>query len=124
MNGTCGILVNKDRILLVKLSNESDWILPTGVIGEGDVTSAVIQNTIKDNLNIETLVFHSMRPFTKDKIVIFPHILKYISGPAETDKYIDLKFVDKSESKSVKIDRLYRDVVKYFFESYSILLKK
>jgi hypothetical protein len=124
MISACGILINDDMILLVKLSEQTDWILPSGVVVDGFSDWDVIKEIMAKNLNIEVHPFHTMRPFERDGITTLPHILEYASGGADTDVYTDLKFVNKDESKKIKIDIIHRSIVKAFFDSYSVMLKR
>jgi len=122
MNATCGILINGDRILIVKLSEQTDWLLPCGEITNGVDDS--IKKLMLDKLNISVRPLHAIRPHEKNNLITHPMVLEYIEGAPEFKGYTHLKFVNKSESKKVRIDILHRSIVATFFDSYSIFLRK
>lgn len=121
---TCGILINKKQILLVKTCKDSDWTLPSCFVRDDAKMDMCIKELMMNNLNIEVQPFHTLRTFSNGPVIITPQVLNYVSGVAKLSEYIEIKFVDKVESKKIKIDKVHKPIVTAFFESYSVLLRK
>ena len=125
----CGILIWNDKVLIGKrkLDNKyhpGKWEFPGGKVEVGESHWDGIRREFKEELDIEVLPFHQLRPVSNDSIELTPFTLKLVSGKAKLIEHDELKFVDKAEFFKMELTDLSKEVGRILFDSYSIFLKK
>ena len=125
----CGILIWNDKVLIGKrkLDNKyhtGKWEFPGGKVEVGESHWDGIRREFKEELDIEVLPFHQLRPVSNDSIELTPFTLKLVSGKAKMIEHDELKFVDKAEFFKMELTDLSKEVGRILFDSYSIFLKK
>jgi len=125
----CGILIWNDKVLIGKrtLDNKyhpGKWEFPGGKVEVGESHWDGIRREFKEELDIEVLPFHQLRPVSNDSIELTPFTLKLVSGKAKLIEHDDVKFVDKDEFFKMDLTDLNKEVGRILFDSYSIFLKK
>jgi 8-oxo-dGTP diphosphatase len=125
----CGILIWNDNVLIGKrkLDNKyhpGKWEFPGGKVEVGESHWDGIRREFKEELDIEVLPFHQLRPVSNDSIELTPFTLKLVSGKAKLIEHDELKFVDKAEFFKMELTDLSKEVGRILFDSYSIFLKK
>ena len=125
----CGILIWNDNVLIGKrkLDNKyhpGKWEFPGGKVEVGESHWDGIRREFKEELDIEVLPFHQLRPVSNDSIELTPFTLKLVSGKAKMIEHDELKFVDKAEFFKMELTDLSKEVGRILFDSYSIFLKK
>ncbi len=125
----CGILIWNDKVLIGKrtLDNKyhpGKWEFPGGKVEVGESHWDGIRREFKEELDIEVLPFHQLRPVSNDSIELTPFTLKLVSGKAKLIEHDEVKFVDKDEFFKMDLTDLNKEVGRILFDSYSIFLKK
>ena len=125
----CGILIWNDKVLIGKrtLDNKyhpGKWEFPGGKVEVGESHWEGIRREFKEELDIEVLPFHQLRPVSNDSIELTPFTLKLVSGKAKLIEHDEVKFVDKDEFFKMDLTDLNKEVGRILFDSYSIFLKK
>ena len=125
----CVILIWNDKVLIGKrkLDNKyhpGKWEFPGGKVEVGESHWDGIRREFKEELDIEVLPFHQLRPVSNDSIELTPFTLKLVSGKAKMIEHDELKFVDKAEFFKMELTDLSKEVGRILFDSYSIFLKK
>jgi 8-oxo-dGTP diphosphatase len=125
----CGILIWNDKVLIGKrkLDNKyhpGKWEFPGGKVEVGESHWDGIRREFKEELDIEVLPFHQLRPVSNDSIELTPFTLKLVSGKAKLIEHDEVKFVDKAEFFKMELTDLSKEVGRILFDSYSIFLKK
>ena len=125
----CGILIWNDKVLIGKrtLDNKyhpGKWEFPGGKVEVGESHWVGIIREFKEELDIEVLPFHQLRPVSNDSIELTPFTLKLVSGKAKLIEHDEVKFVDKDEFFKMDLTDLNKEVGRILFDSYSIFLKK
>ena len=125
----CGILIWNDKVLIGKrtLDNKyhpGKWEFPGGKVEVGESHWDGIRREFKEELDIEVLPFHQLRPVSNDSIELTPFTLKLVSGKAKMIEHDEVKFVDKDEFFKMDLTDLNKEIGRILFDSYSIFLKK
>jgi 8-oxo-dGTP diphosphatase len=125
----CGILIWNDKVLIGKrkLDNKyhtGKWEFPGGKVEVGESHWDGIRREFKEELDIEVLPFHQLRPVSNDSIELTPFTLKLVSGKARLNEHDEVRFVDKAEFFKMELTDLSKEVGRILFDSYSIFLKK
>ena len=125
----CGILIWNDNVLIGKrkLDNKyhpGKWEFPGGKVEVGESHWDGIRREFKEELDIEVLPFHQLRPVSNDSIELTPFTLKLVSGKARLNEHDEVRFVDKAEFFKMELTDLSKEVGRILFDSYSIFLKK
>jgi 8-oxo-dGTP diphosphatase len=123
-----GMLIDGDKFLIGRRKpdnkNHPDlWELPGGKVEDGETPWEAINREWMEELNIGVLTYYQIPQREMEGVMVYPFILKYISGKAQKNEHSEIKFIDFSEINEYIFTPISKRIIHIVKGSYQLFLK-
>lgn len=123
-----GMLIDEDKFLIGRRKpdnkNHPDlWELPGGKVEDGETPWEAINREWMEELNINVLTYYQIPEREMEGTMVYPFILKYVSGKAQKNDHSEIKFIDFSEINQYIFTPISKKIIHIVKGSYQLFLK-
>jgi mutator protein MutT len=123
-----GMLIDEDKFLIGRRKpdnkNHPDlWELPGGKVEDGETSWEAINREWMEELNIGVLTYYQIPEREMEGVMVYPFILKYVSGKAQKNDHSEIKFIDFSEINRYIFTPISKKIIHIVKGSYQLFLK-
>ena len=123
-----GMLIDGDKFLIGRRKPDNEnypdlWELPGGKIEDGETPWEAINREWMEELNIGVLTYYQIPEREMEGVMVYPFILKYVSGKAQKNDHSEIKFIDFSEINQYIFTPISKKIIHIVKGSYQLFLK-